>query len=92
MNFALSDGITVLCSRYVDEPGQEPASLFYSSGTRFECFKPGHYRMLKEDKRPKMTIIASEPLTFERSDWVAIPRNTLMVVTKKHNPLFYSIK
>ena len=32
MNFAVSDGSTTVCSRYVNSTTMEPASLFYASG------------------------------------------------------------
>jgi glutamine amidotransferase len=86
LNLAVTDGVIVVCTRYSTNLAVEPASLFYSSGTRFECGE--RYRMLREDKRTKVTIVASEPVTFERSDWVIVPKNTLIAITAKGNVLF----
>ncbi|KAG0237343.1 hypothetical protein BGW42_001263 [Actinomortierella wolfii] len=91
MNFAVTDGVSVVCTRYISSQTLEAASLYFSSGTRFESYKPGHYRMVKADKREDMVVIASEPLTFEKADWLTIPTNTLMVVTDKMNVLLYPI-
>ncbi|KAG0261552.1 hypothetical protein DFQ27_002912 [Actinomortierella ambigua] len=91
MNFAVTDGVSVVCTRYISSRTLEAASLYFSSGTRFESYKPGHYRMVKADKREDMVVIASEPLTFEKADWLTIPTNTLMVVTSKMNVLLYPI-
>ncbi|KAF9582682.1 hypothetical protein BGW38_010893 [Lunasporangiospora selenospora] len=91
MNFAVTDGVSVVCSRYISSSTLEAASLYFSSGTRFESYKPGHYRMVKADKREDIVVIASEPLTFEKADWLTIPSNTLVVITKKLNVLMYPI-
>ncbi|KAI8053871.1 nucleophile aminohydrolase [Syncephalis plumigaleata] len=92
MNFAVTDGETVVCSRYITDAQYEGASLYFSSGTRFESYKPGHYRMIKADKREDIVVIASEPLTFERTDWLTIPSNTIVVITPSLNVLLYPIK
>lgn len=91
MNFAVTDGVSVVCSRYISSRHLEAASLYYSSGTRFEEYKPGHYRMVKADKREDIVVIASEPLTFEKADWLTIPSNTVVVITSKMNVLMYPI-
>jgi glutamine amidotransferase len=46
LNFAVSDGRTIACSRYCNSRSGEPASLFFSSGSRFEEQSPGTYRMV----------------------------------------------
>ncbi|KAG0029217.1 hypothetical protein BGZ82_008074 [Podila clonocystis] len=91
MNFAVTDGVSVVCSRYISSRTLEAASLYFSSGTRFESYKPGHYRMIKADKREDIVVIASEPLTFEKADWLTIPTNSVVVITSKMNVLMYPI-
>ncbi|KAF9368978.1 hypothetical protein CPB97_004031, partial [Podila verticillata] len=54
-------------------------------------YKPGHYRMIKADKREDIVVIASEPLTFEKADWLTIPTNSVVVITSKMNVLMYPI-
>lgn len=67
MNFCLTDGETVVATRYVSSKKDEAASLYFSSGTTFSEYAPGgHYRMSKLDKRENIIMIASEPLTFEK--------------------------
>ncbi|CAO3573696.1 unnamed protein product [Mortierella alpina] len=92
MNFAVTDGVSVVCTRYISSKTLEAASLYYSSGTRFESYKPGHYRMVKADRREDIVVIASEPLTFEKADWLTIPTNTVVVITSKMNVLMYPIQ
>ncbi|KAG0196846.1 hypothetical protein BGX28_009689 [Mortierella sp. GBA30] len=92
MNFAVTDGVSVVCTRYISSRTLEAASLYYSSGTRFESCKPGHYRMVKADRREDIVVIASEPLTFEKADWLTIPTNTVVIITSKMNVLMYPIQ
>ncbi|KAI8342396.1 nucleophile aminohydrolase [Chlamydoabsidia padenii] len=92
LNFAVTDGDSVVCVRYISSKTEEAASLYFSSGTKFECYRPGHYRMIKADRREDMVVIASEPLTFEKADWLTIPTNNIMVITPKLNVLLQPIK
>lgn len=69
LNFAVTDGHSVVCSRYVSSRDDEAASLFFSSGTswkRDDESKIGDYRMERKDKGGDIVLVASEPLTFER--------------------------
>mgnify|MGYP003723448565 CR=1 FL=1 len=66
MNFVVSDGESVVCTRYINSRTDEAASLYFSSGTSFYEDTPGQYRMVKADKREKIIVVASEPLTFEK--------------------------
>ncbi|TDL28637.1 N-terminal nucleophile aminohydrolase [Rickenella mellea] len=88
MNFCVTDGDTVVVTRYISSKVDEAASLWFSSGTTFsEYAKGGHYKMSKSDKRENIIMIASEPLTFEKADWMEIRTNTMVVITPKMNLL-----
>jgi glutamine amidotransferase len=67
LNFAVADGHSVVCTRYVTSATDEAASLYFSSGT---CWKEeggkGNYKMERRDKGADIVLVASEPLTFER--------------------------
>lgn len=80
LNFAVSDGETVVVCRYVSSKTDEAASLYYSTGTRFYEYAPGQYRMERKGRLNQVTMIASEPLTFERNDWIAIPTNSILTI------------
>ncbi|CAG8565170.1 8464_t:CDS:2, partial [Diversispora eburnea] len=45
LNFAVTDGQSVICTRYISSKTEEAASLYFSSGTSFVEYKPGHYKM-----------------------------------------------
>ncbi|KAF9513254.1 hypothetical protein BS47DRAFT_1344497 [Hydnum rufescens UP504] len=84
LNFFVTDGSTIVASRYISSKYDEAASLYFSSGTTFSEYAPGgHYRMSKSDKRENIIMVASEPLTFEKADWMEIKTNTLIVITPK---------
>lgn len=70
LNFAVSDGHTVVCTRYISSQTDEPASLYFSSGTKWTegCTK-GHFKMERHDKGAEIVLVASEPITFERREW-----------------------
>jgi predicted glutamine amidotransferase len=72
LNFAVTDGHSVICTRYVSSATDEAASLYYSSGTQWET-RPavgddGNYQMERQDKGADIVLVASEPLTFERGE------------------------
>ncbi|KAG9128159.1 hypothetical protein FRC07_003988 [Ceratobasidium sp. 392] len=88
MNFCVTDGKSVVATRYISSRTEPAASLWFSSGTSFSEYAPGgHYRMTKSDKRENIFLIASEPLTFEKADWMEIGTNTIIVITPKMNIL-----
>ena len=67
LNFAITDGHSVVCTRYVSSKTDEAASLYYSSGTTWEDkSNKGDYQMDRRDKGADIVLVASEPLTFER--------------------------
>lgn len=67
LNFAVADGHSVVCSRYVSSSTDEAASLYFSSGTNWKQEGPkGNYIMERRDKGADIVLVASEPLTFER--------------------------
>ena len=69
LNFAVTDGHTVVCTRYVSSRTDEAASLYFSSGTKWVEYEGGHYRMERRDKGADIVLVASEPLTFERGQF-----------------------
>jgi glutamine amidotransferase len=81
-NFAITDGNNVLITRYTTNADGVPETLYMARGSRFE--RVGEkYRMLRDDDRPEALIVASEPLTEERSDWDAVPRNHALLIDSR---------
>ncbi len=73
LNFAVTDGHSVICTRYVGSSSDEAASLYYSSGTLWETRAPApdsrDYQMERSDNGADVVLVASEPLSFERGAW-----------------------
>ena len=68
LNFAVTDGHSVVCTRYVSSSTDEAASLYFSSGSGWveDPGKKGDFRMERRDRGADIVVVASEPLTFER--------------------------
>ena len=66
LNFAVTDGQSVICTRYVTSATDEAASLYFSSGTSWKEEGKGTFKMERRDKGADIVLVASEPLTFER--------------------------
>jgi glutamine amidotransferase len=84
LNFAVTDGHTVVCTRYISSKTDEPASLYFSSGTKWkEGETKGHFKMERHDKGADIVLVASEPITFERHNWVSVPTNSVVTIHKQ---------
>ncbi|MEK9660224.1 MAG: class II glutamine amidotransferase [Alphaproteobacteria bacterium] len=79
-NFAVTDGNSVVVTRYVSQDGAPAHSLYVAVGERFENVD-GHYVMEPTDGAPDAVIVASEPLTEDRSFWREVPANSMVTVT-----------
>lgn len=79
-NFAVTDGHSIVASRYVSDQSEEPQTLYVASGDQFKI-SDGRYRMTKAGDHPQAVIIASEPLTDVAEDWELVPRNHLVTVS-----------
>jgi glutamine amidotransferase len=70
LNIAVSDGDTIICTRYISSSTDQAASLYYSSGTQWDERESAtpvkNYQMERNDKGGDIVLVASEPLTFER--------------------------
>ena len=80
LNFAVTDGHSVVCTRYVSSRTDEAASLYYSSGSTWDDKKKGNFQMDRRDKGADIVLVASEPLTFERDNWVTVPTNSTLTI------------
>jgi glutamine amidotransferase len=74
LNFVVSDGKTVVASRYTNLESEAPASLYYASGSQWvgADSNSNQYFVKHSDRRGLLGIVASEPLTEENSDWIQV--------------------
>jgi glutamine amidotransferase len=92
LNFALTDGHSVICTRYVSSATDEAASLYYSSGTMWETRAPEvpseDYQMARSAKGADVVLVASEPLTFERgrsTPLFTVPGQAVVLIIQAEN-------
>ena len=78
-NFAVTDGQSAAAVRYVSDPTVEPASLYYSTGGKYEC-NDGVCQLYECPASERTLIIASERLTSEARDWVRVATNHVLSV------------
>ncbi|MCJ1433272.1 hypothetical protein MMC27_002631 [Xylographa pallens] len=83
LNFAVTDGVSVVCSRYVSSRTDEAASLYWSSGTSWRDEGGGRFVMERRDRGADIVLVASEPLTFERDNWVTVPTNSILTIHRQ---------
>lgn len=86
LNFVVSDGDSLLASRVVVDPKNPDApaaSLYHASGNSYvaDSDSPKDYHMVHVDRRATLAIVSSEPLTECRDDWVAVPKDHILVIT-----------
>ncbi|MCG8670276.1 MAG: hypothetical protein MI867_12735, partial [Pseudomonadales bacterium] len=63
LNLCLTDGKTLVASRYVNHPTAKPASLYFTSGSDFSVSESGKMILGKNDRQDHVVILASEPIT-----------------------------
>ncbi|KAI7781549.1 glutamine amidotransferase [Diaporthe eres] len=83
LNFCVSDGHSIICTRYINSSTDEAASLYYSSGTQWETRQHDdneNYQMKRRDKGADVVLVSSEPLTFERENWINVPTNSILTI------------
>ncbi|KAK0362795.1 glutamine amidotransferase subunit [Friedmanniomyces endolithicus] len=75
LNFAVADGKSVVCTRSGTSWREQAPTTSSLSGTG-----KGEYRMERRDKGADIVLVASEPLTFERDNWVTVPTNSVVTI------------
>ena len=80
-NFAVTDGASVAAVRYVSDATIEPASLYYSTGGKYECSSDGVCKFCEGPACERTIIIASERLSTDPKDWVRVAPNHLLTIT-----------
>lgn len=72
-SFCVSDGVSVVATRYITSATEEAASLFFSTGSTFDEYEPGAFRMNKADKRERIILIACVSLSLSPSPPFRLP-------------------
>ena len=95
LNFAVTDGLQVLCVRYSSMDNCDPPSLYYSTkaGPTLNRKYPDHpdgkvtkkLAKLATIDHGKHAIVASEPNTYKGEDWILVPAKTFVLIDKELN-------
>lgn len=91
LNLCVSNGKSVIATRYTTNPRVQPASLYYMFGERYVCDEYRCY-MLPDGGQSGAVIIASEPFTAVKSDWTKVARNSMIIVDENLSISFRDIE
>lgn len=92
LNLCVSNGTSIVAVRYTTNPHVQPASLYYAFGKEYHCNIEGCVIEPTSGGRPTSVVIASEPFTARRSDWMKVERNAMMVVDETMKISFRNIE
>jgi glutamine amidotransferase len=81
-NFAVTNGETIVVSRYCSHPDVRGASLHYAHGDFLEALPDGtcDIHSVPPNQKASAVVVASEKLTDERSEWYDVPDNHTVTV------------
>lgn len=80
LNLAITNGKSMIACRYETNQKTESPTLYYSSGSRFEC-RDGVCQMVESSTSEHSVLIVSEKLTDSKEDWHKVPEDSLVVVS-----------
>ncbi|MFM8839535.1 MAG: class II glutamine amidotransferase [bacterium] len=79
INACLTDGQNLIAVRYTTNHSVQPASMYYMYGKEYHC--RGESCMMEPGTgKPQAIVIASEPFTSKRSEWMKVERNSMLSV------------
>ena len=79
LNFSVYDGKTLISTRFINSKEESPPSLYYCKNFQFN--KNYIYN----------TVISSEPITRNSSDWKLVPKNKMLILTKNNKIILKNI-
>jgi predicted glutamine amidotransferase len=91
LNICVTNGKALVATRYTTNPRVQPASLYYMFGKEYvatdqRCF------MMPDEGEAEAVIIASEPFTSVKSDWIKVVRNSMIIVEEDLSIRFADIE
>jgi glutamine amidotransferase len=78
-NMMITDGYRIFGTRYSSNPEKETRTLYYSTGSKFEC-QDGFSTMAQDESGDQAVLIVSEKLNHHREEWTPIPPNHFIAV------------
>ncbi len=77
-NFAVTDGHSIVVTRYANGENPRCESLYVAEAERFENVN-GRLDMRQSGNGTRAVIVASEPLGGDRAGWASVPENHMVV-------------
>ena len=91
LNLAVTNGTSMIQVRYTTNPNVQPASLYYMHGKEYHC--RGEICIMEPSfGKPSAIVVASEPFTARRSDWMKVERNAMMIVDETMRISFRNVE
>ncbi len=78
-NLMVTNGHRIFGTRYSSNPEKETRTLYYSTGTDFQC-KDGVCHLDGDGSKPESVLIVSEKLSENENEWKPIPPNHFISV------------
>jgi glutamine amidotransferase len=91
LNLCVSNGRSIVATRYTTNPRVQPASLYYMFGREYVA-EGNRTFMAPDEGQSEAVVIASEPFTSHKSDWVKVTRNSMIIVDEDLNIRFEEIE
>lgn len=91
LNLAVTNGTSMVFVRYTTNPNVQPSSLYYMFGKEYHC--RGDVCVMEPTYgKPSAIVVASEPFTTRRSDWMKMERNAMMVIDETMRIRFHHVE
>ncbi|MEN9281714.1 MAG: hypothetical protein RL594_649 [Bacteroidota bacterium] len=91
LNLAVTNGTCLITVRYTTNPNVQPASLYYMHGREYRCVGD-NCTMEQAYGKPSAIVVASEPFTARRADWMKVERNAMMVIDETMTITFHHVE
>ncbi|MEO5930833.1 MAG: class II glutamine amidotransferase [Candidatus Kapaibacterium sp.] len=91
LNLCVSNGRSIVATRYTTNPRVQPASLYYMFGKEYLATEHRSY-MLPDEGMSEAVVISSEPFTGVKSDWTKVVRNSMLIIDEDLSIRFADIE
>lgn len=91
LNLCVSNGRSIIATRYTTNPRVQPASLYYMFGKEYVATEAGCF-MIPDEGRSEAVVISSEPFTGVKSGWVKVGRNSMIIIDEDMSIRFADIE
>ncbi|MEY3688544.1 MAG: hypothetical protein RIT37_106, partial [Bacteroidota bacterium] len=90
INVCLTNGKSLIAVRYTTNHSVQPASMYYMYGREYHC-RGEHCTMEPSNGTPSAIVVASEPFTSKRSEWMKVERNSILTVDEEMRISFRNV-